>query len=161
MLEPGPPKGIAITGGRRKGPIRGPPTARWTNAYCRFLSHQLSPVSVPAMTSRTILSVIASTSTDGILVLPDSRFQCISSIILWRKHNISMPGKLRTSLPPPPTSVCSHPSQRMIIHLIPAIESYTGGSFVGDHHGGSAASSCIEWIQVQCPETLYVALHVG
>ena len=80
-------------------------------------SHQFSPVSVPAMTSRTIPSVIASTSTDGILVLPDSRFLCISSTILWRKHNISMPGKLRMSLPPPPTSVCSHPSQRMIIHL--------------------------------------------
>ena len=63
-------------------------------------------------------SEIASTITERVLVLPDTLLLCISSTILWRRHNIWMPDGLRVSLPPPPISMCSHPSQRMIIHLV-------------------------------------------
>ena len=99
-------------GGRWGGPIRGALTARW------FHNHHRLPQPPVAITARTMPSEIASTITDGVLELPDSRLLCISSTILWRRHNIWMPDGLRVSLPPPPISVCSHPSQRMIIHLV-------------------------------------------
>ena len=99
-------------------PSGGPPLPDDPTITNGSRSHQLPPVSVPAMTARTMPSEIASTITDGVLELPESRLLCISSTILCNRHNIWMPDGLRVSLPPPPTSVCSHPSQSMIIHLV-------------------------------------------
>ena len=105
-------------GGEEGAPPRGPNPPDGFSLTTGSRSHQSSPVAVPVITESTIPSVIASTSTDGILVLPDSRLRWISSTSLWRKYKTSMPTKLRVSLPPPPTSVCSHSSHRIITHLV-------------------------------------------